>query len=223
MIACLPGVSGCQGSSTPTEPTLSHQLDLVRAGKSDLIQVEKQVISDGDLALLADARSLRVLLIDNDESLITAAGLKHIAALPKLVHLRLRGAGIDDAALAEIAKLSTLEILNLPQGEFTDEGLVALKSLPELVQFRFHSPNVTDDGLKTLAQFPALKRLHLIDVPLTDAGLKTLAGMENLESLYIDGGHFSDEALDELFAKRPQLHLHLNQEHHDRDPHKHPQ
>jgi len=58
-------------------------------------------------------------------------------------------------------------------------------------------------------------------VPITDDGLRELAKIEQLESLYIDGGNFSDEALAELFRARPGLHVHLNQQHHDRDPHKH--
>lgn len=212
---------GCQ-SASEGEPTLEHQLDLVRAGKSDLVQLERQTVSDDDLAKLASAASLRVLLIDNPDSRATAKGLKHIAGLQKLEHVRLRGSGVDDAALAEIAKIASLEILNLPQGEFSDEGLARLKALPNLIQLRFKSEQVTDAGMPTLAEFPALVRLHLIDVPISDAGLTALAGMEKLESLYIDGGSFSDAAVDELFAKRPQLHVHLNQEHHDRDPHKHP-
>ena len=73
-----------------------------------------------------------------------------------------------------------------------------------------------------LRELPSLKRLHLIDVPITDAGLAPLAGILQLESLYIDGGDVSDAALDELFRQRPDLHVHLNQQHHDRDPHQHP-
>ena len=222
LLTLFAATTGCQSSTAPTEPSLDRQLELVKAGKSDLIQLESQPVTDDDLAKLLGATSLRILLIDNPKSHITAAGLKHISSLPKLEHLRLRGSGIDDAALAELAKIQSLKILNLPQGQFTDDGLTQLKSLSNLIQLRFKAEHVTDAGMQTLAEFPALARLHLIDIPITDAGLKTLAGMEKLESLYIDGGNFSNSALDDLFAKRPSLHVHLNQEHHDRDPHKHP-
>jgi hypothetical protein len=143
--------------------------------------------------------------------------------LPNLTHFRYRGTGIDDFALGIIARGSPkLQILNVPRGDFTDSGLESLKELPDLVQLRFGSPRVTDAGMKTLAELPALKRLHLIDVPITDAGLAELAKIERLESLYIDGAMISDEAWDKLFRDRPKLHVHINQEHHDRDPHKHP-
>jgi len=48
-----------------------------------------------------------------------------------------------------------------------------------------------------------------------------LAKMEQLESLYLDGADLSDAAVDELFRARPQLHVHFDQEHHDRDPSRH--
>jgi hypothetical protein len=49
-----------------------------------------------------------------------------------------------------------------------------------------------------------------------------LASLKQLESLYIDGGQISDAGIDELFRQRPDLHVHLNAAHHDRDPHRHP-
>jgi len=204
------------------EPSFEMQLASVKAGHSDAIDISSWWVLDADIAQLQDVPALRTLLIDYPESRITADGLKHLAGLPNLEHLRLRGPGVDDAALEEIAKIASLRILNLPQGEFSNSGLERLKALPQLVQLRFHSAAVTDAGMITLAVLPSLARLHLIDVPITDAGLKTLVGMRRLESLYIDGGEFSNAAIDELFRARPDLHVHLNQQHHDRDPNKHP-
>ena len=123
----------------------------------------------------------------------------------------------------------------MPRADFTDAGLESLAALPDLIQLRFGSPRVTDAGMKALAKLPALKRLHLIDVPITDAGLAEIAKMnvpitdaglaeikvEGLQSLYIDGARFSDAALDNLFRQRPGLHVHFDQQHHDRDPQAH--
>jgi hypothetical protein len=216
--------SGCRPSNlgTVVEPSFSVQLAAVKAGHSEAIHTVSWRVSDDELAAVSDATALRTLLIDQPQSQITATGVKNLAGLPKLEHLRLRGPGVDDDALVEIAKIASLQILNLPHGQFSDEGLKSLASLPALEQFRFKSAAVTDAGMVTLAEFPALKRLHLIDVPITDDGLKTLAGMKQLESLYIDGAHLSDGAIEELLGARPELHVHLNQQHHDRDPHKHP-
>jgi hypothetical protein len=48
-----------------------------------------------------------------------------------------------------------------------------------------------------------------------------LAKIEQLQSLYVDDIAFSESAWQALFDARPRLHVHVNQEHHDRDPHKH--
>jgi hypothetical protein len=76
--------------------------------------------------------------------------------------------------------------------------------------------------MTTLRELPSLQQLHLIDVPITDEGLRELAQMNQLQSLYVDGGNISDAAWDELFKARRNLHVHVNQQHHDRDPHGHP-
>lgn len=213
---------GCRptGQGTDVEPSFDHQLRLVNEGRSDLIHVASFPVSDEQLAQLTTARSLRVLLLDFGEGHITAAGLKHLTSLPNLQHFRCRSPRINDAALGELAKIKSLKILNLPYAEFSDAGLALLRDLPELVQLRFHSPHVSDTGIQSLTDFPTLSRLHLIDVALTDTGLEALTKLEKLESLYIDGSQFSDAAVDVLFAKRPDLHVHFNQTHHDRDPNK---
>jgi hypothetical protein len=203
------------------EPSFADQLQAVKTGHSEGIHVTASPISDDDLTAVAGATALRILVIDHSESRITAAGMRLLKGLPNLEQLRVRGPGADDGSLAQIAAIKSLKILNLPQADFTDAGLERLKELPNLIQLRFGSPKVTDAGMKTIAELPALLRLHLIDIPIGDRGLGTLIQMRQLESLYIDGGEFSDEAVTELFQKRPELHVHLNQQHHDRDPQRH--
>ena len=214
--------AGCtRHGSSSQELSLASQIAAVKAGQSDQIQVEHAPLCDDDLAALAGLEKLSALLLDHPQSQFSASGLEALAELPALTHLRIRGHGIDDDALAQIARLKPLQILNVPNATFTNAALVHLKQLPDLVQLRFGSPNVTDAGMTAIAELPALKRLHLIDVPIANAGLQELAQIRQLESLYIDGGNFSDEAITELFRMRPDLHVHLNQHHHDRDPHKH--
>lgn len=203
------------------EASFDAQIAAVRAGRENSILIEQTPLRDDDLVELDGLENLTTLCIDHPDSRITAVGIAKLKALPKLEHLRIRSPGIGDETLASIVKLKRLKILNLPRGEFTDSGLARLHELPELDLLRFGSPNVTDAGIESLRSFPSLKRLHLIDVPLTDAGLAKLAEIEHLQSLYIDGGNISDAAWDELFRRRPKLHVHINQQHHDRDPNKH--
>jgi hypothetical protein len=219
---------GCNGPNqasvadeSPAEKSLQDQISAVENGTTTRILIEATPLSRNDLPKLLSLKPLTELLLDNPDSEIRDSWF--LMRLPNLTHLRFRGTGMDDAALGIISKRAPkLQILNVPRGEFTDSGLETLKGLPDLVQLRFGSQRVTDAGMKTLAELPVLLRLHLIDVPITDAGLAELAKNERLESLYIDGGNISDEAWEELFRQRPKLHVHINQEHHDRDPHKHP-
>ena len=219
---------GCETAGThsrSSEPTLAKQVADVRAGTSDRIQLTRTPVNDNDLAAIHELTGLRELLIDDARSCVTATGLEHLAGLAKLEHLRLRGTGCDDAALAEVARLPELRVLNVPRGEFTDAGLAELAKLVRLEQLRFGSPQVTDAGMKTLLELPALKRIHLIGIPLTDVALAELAQIEPLESLYIDDIAFSDAAWAELFRQRERLgrplHVHIDEAHHDRDPRKH--
>jgi hypothetical protein len=215
--------AGCGPSNlgTVVEPSFEEQLAAVKAGRSDAIHLASFLVADDDLAHIDQATALRTLIIDQPESRITAGGLKHLKGLPHLEHLRLRGPGVDDEGLAQIAQLKALRFLNLPRGSFSDAGLAHLAGHVRMELLRFGSPNVTDAGIKTLRQMPSLTQVHLIGVPLSDAALVELAKMNQLQSLYVDDIAFSDAAWDALFAARPGLHVHVNQEHHDRDPHQH--
>lgn len=218
-MAIIPIALGCL--SADAEPTLAEQVIAVRQGPSTTIKIEARPVSDADLTALAGLARLKTLQLDHANNQISAAGLERLATLPELEHLRLRGVVVNPAMLDPVLKLTHLRILNLPQADLDDAAFARLAELPNLEQLRIASPRLTPQGLAALAAFPTLKRLHLIDVPVGDAGLKVFEKLPALESLYIDGGKFSDAALEELFRVRPTLHVHFDQQHHDRDPHRH--
>lgn len=204
------------------EPDFATQLAAVRAGQRDRIEIQSEPIGDERLQSLAGADKLEVLLLDYPTNPITQPGFHVIASLPKLMHLRLRGVKVDDEAARTLAGAKSLQIVNLPQSELTDAGLAELTKLPKLVQLRLGSSQLTDKGLESLKSAPSLKRVHLIDVPITDEGLAVFHELPKLESLYIDGAQLSDAAYERLFEAQPGLHVHVDQAHHDRDPHGHP-
>jgi hypothetical protein len=211
---------GCSRREPPELP-LHAQVAEVDRGTRETIQIEAVALGDVDLDSLAYVTGLQNLLLDNPNSQFSSTGLANLHRLTDLKHLRIRGHGIDDAALVEIAKITSLRILNIPQAAITDAGIAHLAELPNLELLRFGSSHISLAGIEALTALPSLKRLHLIDVPVNDQALQKLASMKQLESLYIDGGSFSEAAADELFRSRPDLHVHFNQEHHDRDPHRH--
>jgi hypothetical protein len=214
--ACLLA-SGCDTSRLPEtgEPRWEEQIEAVRDGKTDEIYVSQQIIGDPSFDLLS---GLTLRKLDVRCIVITPAGLEKLAEVKGLEHLVLRDGSFDDSAIAALAECKSLRFLNLPSAEFGDEGLASLKALPKLELLRFHSPNVTDEGMKHIAEFEALRFLHLIGVPITDAGLRHLETMTQLESLYVDDSRITDEGEEWLFRNLPELHVHINQQHSDRDP-----
>ena len=214
----------CLSCNQPKEQALPEaswqsQIAAVTKGESDRIEVTQQAIGDDELRQVEGLDQLRELLID--KGTMSAASLPVLAKLSRLEHLKIRGARIDDEGFRRLCAIHSLKRLNLPQADLTDEGLQAIAELKDLELLRFGSPQVTDAGLATIAQVKTLRWLHLIEIPLGDAALKSIAELPKLESLYIDGGKFSDKAWDEFFLARPGLHVHVDQKHHDRDPHGH--
>lgn len=201
-----------------SELPLADQVAAVERGSSATIHVISRPMEGAKVGELSRLKGLQVLLLDHVDNAIGDKECQALAELPDLVHLRIRGGSIGDAGLAHLAALPNLKILNLPQSRVTDRGLSALADALRLSQLRLGSPQITDEGLKSLADFPALKQLHLIDAPITDEGLETIAALAKLESLYLDGSRVTDAGLDRLFRVRPDLHVHINQQHHDRDP-----
>lgn len=201
-----------------SELPLADQVAAVERGVSATIHVASRPMDGPNVAQLCRLKGLQVLLLDHLDNAIGDEDCQSLARLHELVHLRIRGGHIGDEGLAHLAALPKLKILNLPQSRVTDRGLEALASATRLAQLRLGSRQITDEGLESLAEFPALQQLHLIDAPITDEGLETIATLPKLESLYLDGSRVTDAGLDRLFRARPDLHVHLNQRHHDRDP-----
>ena len=205
-LACL--LSGCSGE-------LSKQLQQVRQGKSDSIQLQTHTLTDADVTQLGALPSLRV--VQAERSSVTAAGCAELSKL-KLHRLTLRGSRLTDKAAKHLAKIKTLRTVNLPQADFTDQGMIALTRLPELELLRIGSPRLSDAAAPAIASMNSLRFLHLINVPLTDEGLKWFESMRQLESLYLDGSQVSQAGLESLIEALPDLHLHIDQQHLDIDP-----
>lgn len=219
--------SGCGPSSGTAKPipasipeaSWQAQVEAVRSGATDRIEATQVEVGDEELRELEQLTGLRELLIDRGR--MTDRGLASLAQLPKLEHVRLRGVKLTDASLQQLCAIPTLQRLNVPQADFSDDGLAALGQLNQLQLLRFASPRVTAAGIAHLTAVPSLRWLHLIDIPVGDAAVTPITQLPKLESLYLDGATISDQGYDQLFRARPELHVHVDQKHHDRDPHGH--
>ncbi len=200
------------------ELTWSEQVAAVRIEAQTTIRVQQQRVTDSNVRDLAGLDHLVELELGQSE--LTAEGVHTLQTLPNFRRLTLRGRPVDDAMLLEICRIPTVRYLNLPHTTITDDGLVALDKRPQLVQLRLGSDRLTDAGLEHIAALPKLRFLHLVQVPFTDVGLAKLQKLSKLESLYIDDAQVTDDGLGKLIEALPELHLHINQQHHDRDPRK---
>ncbi|NND99007.1 MAG: hypothetical protein HKN47_16955, partial [Pirellulaceae bacterium] len=207
----------------PSE-AFQQAVDQVVDAKGDGLHIERFVVQDEMLDFLDRVPQLQTLLIDRGE--ISDVGVAKIAALPKLRHLRLRQSPLTDIGVSELAKCKTLWFLNLPQTDCTAEGIAMLAELPELQNLRLGSadPNsakLGNDVCDAIASIKTLRSVHLINVPVNDDGLRKLASLPELESLYLDNAAVTQSGWDWLFKEHPDLHIHVDQSHHDRDPSPH--
>ena len=86
---------------------------------------------------------------------------------------------------------------------------------------RLGGRSIDDAAVKAIAAIPNLESLHLIGPSLTDASLESVANMTNLRSFYLDDCNLSEAAWTHLFEVRKNIHVHIDQVHHDRDPNRH--
>lgn len=166
-----------------------------------------------------DYAKLDAVLID--QGIVTGKGLEKIAELPDLEHLRLRLSPITDEDLEPLLGCDDLWLINLPHSELTNSGIHSLAKLPKLKQLRLGSNKLTNDCCRAITRIDQLRGLHLIGIPVTDDGVKVLAELPHLESLYLDDSAVTDAGWEWVFRNHPQLHVHINQSHHDRDPQSH--
>lgn len=207
-----------KSGGTWLESGWESQINSVRLGQTDRIEITQIIIGDDNLLQLKGLDGLRELYLEKSQ--ISDKGVAPLTTLRNLENLRIRGSRIRDNGFKQICTIASLKQLNLPQADLTDAGLELLPTLRHLELLRISSPRVTDIGVQQISRVASLRWIHLIDIPITDAAIKPLSEMRNLESLYLDGARVSDTAYDQLFRSRPDLHVHINQLHHDRDPHK---
>jgi hypothetical protein len=176
------------------------------------------LVTDQDLLLLTNNDQITSILIDH--SVITEKGLMPLTSMANLIQLRIRSR-ITDLAIPSIINMKALKFLNLPQADFTDEGILALSTHPNIQLLRIGGNRLSNTSLDSIANMSSLTFLHLINVPINDQGLSALYGAQHLQSLYLDDTDVTDFGLVKLIEQLPRLHLHINQNHIDRDPNKH--
>jgi hypothetical protein len=198
--------------------SLATQLSLVESEKSDLIQCDWP-ITQAELEQVGQRSGVRQLLLE--AGLDDQASLQAFPAGLRLDHLRVRRSQMTDRELQWLAEHQPeLQILNLPVGAFSEKGIQALARLSKLRQLRLGGTSLNDQAILAMQALHQLESLHLIAPTLTAKSLSHIAAMPSLQSFYLDDCPLPDDGWTELFSKRPTLHVHIDQAHHDRDPHR---
>lgn len=207
------------GWNDDVKPQVNSEVDTSPYAGHEIASVEpiddaklKEMLAKGD-----DPNRWRSIQIE--KGAITDEGVAQlVSAAPLLEQLVLRESDVTDVGALAIAKLNQLRIINMPNCQVSDEGIAKLVELPKLEFVRLGSANISDHSLELLRSCKTLKFLHLIDAPISDKGLETFVGWNKLESLYLDGSQVTGPGVARLVKNCPDLHLHLDQKHHDSDP-----
>lgn len=217
LVAC-----GCGHTRVPEAgpPSLDEQIAAVRAGRATSITLGEPVEPGVAWAKLGGLTGLRELVVERGRADDAAAAI--VATIPDLERLVLRESPVGDEGLARLATLPRLRDLNLPRSAATARGVELLAAGPAGQSLRMLRLGGADlagaDVARAVARLVGLRSLHLIDVPIGDEGLGALAEMPGLWNLYLDGAGVSEGAWGGYFERRPDVHVHVDQVHHDRDP-----
>ena len=217
--ASAPPESVASPTAEQAELSFEAQLSQVLRGEVIAIRLTQSKITGDQLGKLGAVRD-NLLELQLDAGVIEDTSLESLTKLTALEHLRMRDSPITDAGIVKLDpnQLPNLRIVNLPQSNLTAAGLAHLARFPKLVQLRLSAAQLEDRAAEVLATFPMLGSLHLIGPKFTDAALDHLAKAPKLSSLYIDDCHLSDAVWERLFKEKPNIHVHIDQHHHDRDP-----
>ena len=207
------------GPQLTPQQVFDQECKVVREKRLETLHLADSKVTDEMVARIADMDWLEAVIFD--QGVLTDDSLTTLQQLPSLNHVRLRNSPITDEGFKTISQMQTLWYLNLPHADCTSTGVAHLQKLPQLRQLRLGSKRLGNDVTEQIAKMKGLRGVHLIGIPITDDGLEILAGMPHLESLYLDDSAVTEAGWERLFRDHPDLHVHVNQRHHDRDPKAH--
>lgn len=149
-------------------------------------------VSDDGLAALSARTTLEELDLSSN-SLITNAGLVHLAKLTGLKKLNLWKVQISDAGIQLLAPLNRLEWLNLDQTMLTDAGLPVLKDMMSLTFLHLGSTRITAAGAPALFHLKGLKDLKITRTALGSSETAVAELQKNLPSTMIQTEYVEPE------------------------------
>jgi hypothetical protein len=128
---------------------LKHLRGLTKLQYLDLASTQ---VTDAGLDDLRNLTGLERIDLPNNPQL-TGSFLPHVADLPNLKDLVLRGSGITDSALSQLNRSQTLQSLMLDRTRVTDAGLAHLRGLISLRSLDLSQTAVTETGITQVREW----------------------------------------------------------------------
>ena len=170
-------------------------------GRIDAAHLKHASLRTSDIALLRQFPNAGWITLESTD--VSDSELATISQLPNLWGLDFDTVRLESTALRHLATAGKLEALNFYNMVLDDTALEYIAACHNPTGLRL--TGVTDDNVRYLARIPSLLGLGIRDCRLTDQGAKHLANRcLGLKVLNLDGGTFSDAAIDE-FARLPNL------------------
>lgn len=182
----------------------SHHAMLSRLVNVTDIGSDHCSLCDGSFSYLANLpRLVSLTIFVSAPADITGVGIGQLAKT-SLESLTIHGSALSDQGAEEIAEISTLQSIEIIRGAMTDVALKSLRRL-QLESLSLSDLKVSDVGLREIAAMTSLKYLFLSDLPITDVGLSRLEKLRSLTVLDISCSAVSEEAVQALIAKLPNV------------------
>jgi Leucine-rich repeat (LRR) protein len=196
-VICIPLIVTALFAAAPTfswVENLGGSVNRDRAGQVTGVNLEATWVTDSDLPLLAEQKSLTTL--DLGMTKISDRGLLDLKTLTNLTDVNLYYAEtVTDQGLAVLKSWKNLKRLNLRGTKITDSTLQLLNGLTKLESLDIGFAQVTDSGLSQLSALSNLKEFSVGGNKLTDAGLQALRLMPLITDLDLSGAQRTDSGL----------------------------
>src|SRR5687767_13267699 len=167
------------------------QLEKFKAGLTTLAWLD---IGDEGVKRLAPLSQLKHLRLNNT----TIKDPKCFEALVNLESLDLGDAYVLDHSLAPLANMKNLKRLNLLGTLITDDGLKHLRDLTQMEDLDLYGVKITDTGVEHLRKMTALRRLNLLGGQITDASAEVLSQFKELRDLNLYRSRITNAGLAKL-------------------------
>ena len=173
--------------------------DLVATAPSSKEELITYLEELGGCILREDNRGFSIELFEIAED-AHIRWMRQLFEPAEILHLEVDESMITDAACRDIAAFLGLEFLNLRATQVTDDGIAAFANHPALQGVQVDGTQITDAGVSLLATIRPLADLGLVHTRITDAAVLSLRGHPSIESLSMQTCGISDDCVDSLIS-----------------------